>query len=111
MWHAAVLDTRFYEDLQIALGQKLHHRPSGAYAQEDEQRERRLSTMKSLYRTFFTGEPLPPALLRVNHAPVNAAPVNPRHDVAKFSISLSTPCGQTFSCDIKYQGVQIVAST
>lgn len=58
LWHAAVLDTQFYANLQAALGLTLHHRPSGALPQNKEAREIRLSAMKSLYRSIFGSDPL-----------------------------------------------------
>jgi len=58
LWHAAILDTQLYADLQDALGLVLHHRPSGASEQESEPREKRLAAMKALYKTFFSTDPL-----------------------------------------------------
>lgn len=67
LWHAAILDTQFYVDLQAALGLILHHRPVGAHDEEIEQRKKRLSAMKALYYQFFSIKlhdselkPLPP---------------------------------------------------
>jgi len=57
LWHAAILDTKFYTDLQNSL-LVLHHRPAGASAQESEQREKRLATMKALYKVFFSADPI-----------------------------------------------------
>lgn len=56
IWHAAILDTQFYADLQAALGKLLHHRPSGASEHKDKQM--RLDTMTALYAGFFSAEPL-----------------------------------------------------
>jgi ubiquitin len=58
LWHAAILDTQFYADLQDALGLVLHHRPSGASEQEFEHREKRLTIMKAIYRACFSADPL-----------------------------------------------------
>jgi len=58
LWHAAILDTQMYADLQSALGLTLHHRPSGASQQESELREKRLTAMKAMYSAFFSTEPL-----------------------------------------------------
>ena len=66
MWHAAILDTKFYADLQSALGIVLHHNPSGASEQQTAQREKRLSTMRSLYRNFFATDPLAPSPVPYN---------------------------------------------
>lgn len=60
MWHAAILDTRFYASLQSALGVMLHHNPAGADEEQTQQREKRLMTMKALYKSFFNDEPLIP---------------------------------------------------
>lgn len=64
LWHAAILDTQVYADLQEALGLAIHHRPSGASTQEHEQRDKRLAAMKALYAVFFSNNPLgsPPSL-------------------------------------------------
>lgn len=40
LWHAAILDTRFYSDLQAALRITLDHRPSGASRAETETKSR-----------------------------------------------------------------------
>lgn len=58
LWHAAILDTKLYAELQEALGLVLHHRPSGASDQESEHRERRLAVMKAIYRANFSTDPL-----------------------------------------------------
>ena len=58
IWHAAILDTKFYEDLQGALGLALHHRPSGASVEEFESREKRLALMHATYSIFFLAEPI-----------------------------------------------------
>ena len=59
LWHAAILDTQFYAELQAALGVTLHHRPFGAHSAEAyEQREARFTTMEVLYRTFFSTDPV-----------------------------------------------------
>jgi ubiquitin C len=58
LWHAAILDTKFYADLQSALGVVLHHNPSGATERQAKQREKRLATMKSLYKNFYESQPL-----------------------------------------------------
>ena len=53
-----MLNTRFYAELQNALGVTLHHRPWGASEQEAEPRKKRLAAMKSMYKAMFSGEPL-----------------------------------------------------
>ncbi|KAF8853886.1 ubiquitin-domain-containing protein [Acephala macrosclerotiorum] len=58
LWHAAILDTQLYADLQDALGLVLHHRPSGASEQESGHREKRLAMMKAIYRASFSTNPL-----------------------------------------------------
>jgi ubiquitin len=58
LWHAAILDTQLYADLQDTLGVVLHHRPSGASEQESEHREKRLTVMKAIYSAFFSADPL-----------------------------------------------------
>jgi hypothetical protein len=66
LWHATILDTKLYADLQEALGLVLHHRPSGASDQESEHRERRLTVMKSIYRANFSTDPLGRAPLQTS---------------------------------------------
>jgi len=58
LWHAAILDTKLYAELQEALALVLHHRPSGASDQESEHREMRLTVMKAIYRANFSTDPL-----------------------------------------------------
>ena len=58
LWHAIILDTQLYIEVQDALGYTLHHRPSGASEEESELREKRLTVMKSIYRTYFLTDPL-----------------------------------------------------
>lgn len=58
LWHAAILDTKLYADLQSAMGVVLHHRPSGAPEQESEPREKRLKKMSAMYTAFFSTNPL-----------------------------------------------------
>jgi ubiquitin len=58
LWHAAILDTQLYADLQDALGVVLHHRPSGESEQESEHREKRLTVMKAIYSALFSADPL-----------------------------------------------------
>jgi ubiquitin len=67
LWHAAILDTKLYADVQAALGLTLHHRPSGAGEHESEHREKRLSVMKAIYRVYFSGNPLGSALPQPSH--------------------------------------------
>lgn len=69
LWHAAILDTQFYKNLQVALDFNLRHRPAGASEKESEQRKKRLETMNGLYRAFFATEP---TVLSV-HKPVTPA--------------------------------------
>ncbi|KAK7179656.1 ubiquitin-like protein 1 [Paraphaeosphaeria sporulosa] len=56
LWHAAVLDTEFYAQLQSALGVKLRHNPKGASEQDFNNRQKRLTRMAALYKTFFGDE-------------------------------------------------------
>lgn len=58
MWHAAVLDTELYADLQANLEMTLHHRLSGASAEEKKAHIMRRQTMITLYRQFFSDEPI-----------------------------------------------------
>lgn len=57
IWHAAILDTAFYHELQDALGVRIGHRPSGASDKETESREARLIAMRGLYTSFFLANP------------------------------------------------------
>lgn len=60
LWHAAILDTKFYANLQAALGLTLHHNPFGADESQGAQRKERLRTMNVLYKTLFGASPLLP---------------------------------------------------
>ncbi|KAG4441343.1 hypothetical protein IFR05_003157 [Cadophora sp. M221] len=56
IWHAAILDTRFYVKLQEALGITIHYQPGGAT--EWENKQMRLAAMEATYKTFFKTEPV-----------------------------------------------------
>ena len=58
LWHALILDTIVYHDLQDALQLSLHHRPAGGNAEESEDRKKRLAVMKAIYKIYFSTEPL-----------------------------------------------------
>jgi len=60
LWHAAILDTRFYRRLQTAIGMQLDHSPSGASSDpvESRRREVRRKLMAANYQLLFGGEPL-----------------------------------------------------
>ncbi|KUJ11530.1 ubiquitin-domain-containing protein [Mollisia scopiformis] len=66
VWHAAILDTKFYAELQSALGVVLHHRPSGASNEESVSRQQRLTAMRALYRAFFSADPIASPPLQLN---------------------------------------------
>lgn len=57
MWHAAILNTKFYEELQSSLGATLHHNPAGAEDADRKNRQTRLENMKATYCHFFDKEP------------------------------------------------------
>ena len=86
LWHAAILDTKLYADLQEALGLVLHHRPSGASDQESEHREKRLTVMEAIYRASFSTEPL-------GRAPLQTSPPQPgpryRDTISIFVITMT----------------------
>ena len=89
LWHAAILDAQFYASLQEALGVIIHHRPEGASDKEAEQRAKRLSVMKGIYKTFFSTDllevrpPTPPA------SPLQLAPINMAGYSGHNSISIT----------------------
>lgn len=58
LWHAIILDTQVYSDLQDALGLTLHHRPSGAKRNDPAQQDQRLAAMEAIYVAFFSDKPL-----------------------------------------------------
>ena len=79
LWHATILDTKLYADLQETLGLVLHHRPSGASDQESEHREKRLTVMKAIYRANFSTDPLglaPPQTSRPQPGPRILNPIS-----------------------------------
>jgi hypothetical protein len=51
LWHAAILDTEFYVDLQAVIGLLLHHKPPRE--QQTESQNRRLLTMMAFYKKSF----------------------------------------------------------
>ena len=60
MWHAAILNTKYYDQLQEEYGMKIHHNPDGASLEPEEtnKRVKRLTEMKKLYEIFWNEEPL-----------------------------------------------------
>lgn len=55
LWHAVILDTAFYRDLQVAVGITIDHNPDGA---TDGNVEGRRDWMRTIYRGFFKVDPL-----------------------------------------------------
>ena len=95
LWHAAILDTQFYADVQGALGLVLHHRPSGASEQESEQREKRLTAMKAIYCAFFSTDPL-------GYAPCQpSGPQLARRLRNPSSIFVKTLTGKTITLEVE----------
>lgn len=68
LWHAAILDTEFYAELQSALKQVLHHRPAGI---SEIAKPIRLEAMKNLYTTLFLSDPLGYASYRESLPPLD----------------------------------------
>lgn len=97
LWHAAILDTRFYADLQGALGVVLHHRPYGASEQESEQREKRLTAMKAMYKAFFSTHPLEYI------PPQPRGPQIVERNGKRMSIFVNTISGKTISMNANKQ--------
>jgi large subunit ribosomal protein L40e len=60
IWHAAILDTRFYRRLQQKVGMQLEHSPAGASEDRDatENRELRLNSMRIRYHAAFDADPI-----------------------------------------------------
>ncbi|KAL2069424.1 hypothetical protein VTL71DRAFT_14103 [Oculimacula yallundae] len=85
IWHAAILDTRFYADLQAGLGATLHHRPSGASDEETVSRERRLAVMKGIYRANFSADPLTPGYMIGRHESPPSSLINTSIRLARSS--------------------------
>ncbi|KAF2436929.1 hypothetical protein EJ08DRAFT_6734 [Tothia fuscella] len=76
LWHATILDTQLYVDLQAALKVVLHHRPSGDSMQETSQRTLRLATMKALYHVYFETNPLEAVASRpITHHDIETNPL------------------------------------
>ncbi|CZR60727.1 uncharacterized protein PAC_10623 [Phialocephala subalpina] len=94
LWHAAILDTRLYADLQDALGVVLHHRPSGASEQETELRAKRLTAMKAMYSAFFSTDPLDYTPPPPSRPQLTGHPRNP------ITIFVMTPAGKTLSMTV-----------
>ena len=97
IWHAAILDTKFYADLQQSMGCILHHRPSGASEQEAQQRELRLSTMQDMYRAFFEKDPI--ALMRRRPRP-SPEPASPLRGQA-MQVFVKTLTGRVITVSIR----------
>jgi len=95
LWHAAILDTQLYADLQDALGLALHHRPSRASEQESEHREKRLTVMKAIYSACFSADPLEYAPPRPSRSQLAG------HLRNRISISIKTLTRKTITLEVK----------
>jgi len=89
LWHAAILDTRFYADLQAVLKVTLHHRPSGGSLafEEASARQKRLKTMKAIYKAHFSTDPIELTLDQVSSR--LAAQIANRPEITIFARSLT----------------------
>lgn len=60
LWHAAILNTKLYDQLQQEYGIKIHHNPEGASqtASETNKRQKRLVEMKKWYKLLWNEDPL-----------------------------------------------------
>lgn len=60
VWHAAILNTQYYQQLQQEFGLTIHHNPNGALNKQEEnaKREKRLQEMHRLYKLMWNEEPL-----------------------------------------------------
>ncbi len=97
LWHAAILDTQLYANLQDALGLVLHHRPSGASEKESEHREKRLSVMRAIYKACFSTDPLGCVLPQVScQKPARSF----RDPIAVF---VRTPSGKSLTIIVERQ--------
>lgn len=99
LWHAAILDTKLYSELQGALGAVLHHRPSGASQQESKQREQLLTAMKALYTALFSADPLESASPQPSH-PQNAGHLP---FPLSFSVFVKAMYGKTLTVNVNRQ--------
>lgn len=68
LWHAAILNTKYYDQLQEEYGMKIHHNPNGASLELEEinKREKRLAEMKKLYIIFWNEDPLENKSIDIN---------------------------------------------
>jgi len=103
LWHAAILNTKFYADLQAALGFVLHHRPSGASPEELEPRTKRLAIMKAIYNTFFGSDPLQLIPLTMQSHPQSSLPQVSGPHLNEISVLVMTPMERTIRIRISKQ--------
>jgi hypothetical protein len=104
IWHAAILDTRFYAELQEELGCVLHHRPAGGSDEEAEARRMRLTSMEALYGVYFSAKPLGPVASRPAqpNGPLRSPPV---HDsMTQEAVPTSLPKATPGFINIKVRG-------
>ncbi len=73
VWHAAILDTRFYETICNALGHALHHRPEGEHETDKKQRE---DLMNMVFKFMFATEADADVVEVVRVPPAYSAPVS-----------------------------------
>jgi len=95
MWHAAILDTKFYAELQRQLCMAIHHNPQGG--KDAKKREERLQNMRVVYRMQYGEDPF-----EAKPAPAAAAASSGLAYPASgpFTIFVKTMVGKTLTFSI-----------
>ncbi len=104
VWHAAILDTRFYENLcNNALGHALHHRPEGEFEDDKKQRETLMtSMMEQLFKDSDSEENEDDDDVQVIDLNPTSAPVKAKAPCASekpFSVTIKSLDGKTYVVD------------
>lgn len=106
IWHAAILNTRFYRELEVAIGMLLEHHTTVTHELTQDQTQARLQITSFLYQHFFDAEFYKVALSKesVEPAPPLVVTAEPIQEVEKRkSESIEEPAPKKQTTTVEYR--------